>query len=267
MTMHILIATDLSDRSDRAVARGFRLADALGAEATLYAVVDDALPRAAREAMVERSEAHLRASLGDRAHMIRVDTGQVVETLVGRVNEGDVDLLVTGRHRARALFDAWRPATVESVIRHSRAPVLMVSRPAHDDYRRVLAPIAFSKACLAAVEIARKLAKGADFALHHAWTAPFEGLTGGPQSSLASAVEAEIAELAREWSDRLTAPRLEVEMLHGTLGAVFTEQCRKVDPDLIAVGAHTRPASPTGLGSFAADLVRNPPSDLLFARA
>ena len=38
------------------------------------------------------------------------------------------------------------------------------------------------------------------------------------------------------------------------------------NPDLIALGAHTRSGlSPYTLGSFAANLVRHPPTDLLLA--
>ncbi len=55
----IAVATDLSMRSDRAVARAWRLADEHNATLYVFSVVDDTLPEALGETVAAETQARL----------------------------------------------------------------------------------------------------------------------------------------------------------------------------------------------------------------
>ncbi|MBF9030279.1 universal stress protein [Rhodobacterales bacterium HKCCE3408] len=265
---HILIASDLSDRSDRAVARGIMIAEMLGASATIVTIVDDNLPEDIAAQMAERAREHLAyvasQAKGAAPHIL-VETGDALDRLIALANDPATGLVVAGRHRPRGLMDRLRPTTVERLASESLKPVLLVTSPVHGPYETALASVAFSRACRRAVKAAKMIAPAAEMQMIHAWLAPFEGLTGGETSGMAHAVEAETRALAAEWSASLPEGLPEVELVHGAVVDVLHRRVRETKPDLLAVGAHTRSLSFTGLGAFAADLVRDPPTDILVA--
>ena len=266
----LLIASDLSERSDRAMRRGFLLAAETGAKVKVFSVVDDAVPEWLVAELEEKSRKLLEAtasSVGTNVeYEIVVERGDPITKLVEIVNTGDSDLVVVGTHRSRGLFDGLRQTTVESVICQSLKPVLLVVAPANSPYGRVLAPVSFSPACHQAVAKALCLAPNASFRIYHAWAAPFEGLTGGRVSDFARAVERETVVQAASWAESLPASLPKVDLVHESVGSSLHREIRSFSPDLLAVGANTRSVSFTGLGSFTADLVRDPPTDLLITR-
>lgn len=268
---HILIASDLSERSDRALRRGLSLAAALGVEVTLVSIVDEAYPPEIAENLSAACREHLEAAATDfapgRPCRIVVEIGDPTRRLVEIVNDGRFDLVVVGRHRDRGLLDGWRPTTVERVVAHSRAPVLLIRTAGAGVYQRVLAPVAFSRACRRAVDTASEIGPEATLHLFYAWMAPFEGLSGGAGSDMARAVERETRALAANWAALGPEDVPPVELIHGGVRMVLDDQVRRREPELVAVGAHTRALSFTGLGSFAADLLRSAGPDLLVARA
>ncbi|GGL81625.1 universal stress protein [Wenxinia marina] len=266
----LLVASDLSERSDRALQRAFRLAGEHGARVRVLTVVDDGGPEELVADIVERSRGHLEAAVaaiaGEVEHEIVVERGDPLSRLVEAVNEGDADLVVVGRHRSRGVFDRMRPTTVENVVARSLKPVLLVVAPALGPYQRVLSPVTFVPACRHAVEKALILASDATFRLFHAWIAPFEGLTGGRRSAYARAVERETAAQAAAWAELLPPSLPKVELVHDAAGESLVREMRRFSPDLIALGANARDLSFTGLGAFTAALVRDPATDTLIAR-
>ncbi|MDF1855948.1 universal stress protein [Pseudooceanicola sp.] len=266
----ILIASDLSARSDRALQRGFLLAHELDAQVQVVSIIDDSVPESLALELVDKFRAHLEASAKSIAenlpYTIHIETGDPIARLVEFVNSAEVDLVVMGRHRARRVFDGLRKTTVESVVSQSLTPVLLVTDPVQHGYARVLAPVAFSAACRQAVTTALSVAPEATYRVFHAWMAPFEGLTGGKTSDYARAVQRETAEQSATWSAGLPTKLPKVDLVQNGVGTSCYNEIKTFAPDLIAVGATTRTLSFTGLGSFAAELLRDPPADLLIAR-
>jgi len=189
---HILAATDLSSSSLQAVDRGFQVAAATGARySVLHALGLEAL-------------APMRALLGSRAPEVsarlledaRVELARAVgETLDTRgvqprllVDEGvagdvvtrvataqDADLLVLGAHGSGFLQRMLLGSTASRLLRKSRCPVLIVKQEPRHAYRRVLVPVDFSVGSRRSLEIARRIAPGADLVLLHVFEVPFEG--------------------------------------------------------------------------------------------
>lgn len=266
----ILIASDLSARSDRALQRGFLLANELGARVTVVSVIDESIPENLAAELLERCRVHLEASAnglaGDVPFEVQVEIGDPIPRLIEAVNSADVDLVVAGRHRDRGILDGLRQTTVESVVAQSVTPVLLVTDPVHGGYGRVLSPVAFSAACHRAVRTAHCIAPDAAFRLFHLWMAPFQGLTGGRSSDFAREVQRETEAQAEAWAKGLPATLPKADLVHDGYGSGCQQEISAYKPDLIAVGANTRSLSFTGLGSFTAELLRTPPTDLLIAR-
>ena len=154
---HILVATDFSERSDRALRRATLLAKGAGARLTLLSVVDDDRPRHVVDTERREAEALIR-------RMARTVTEADGVACEGRVSEADAfvgiaaatadlepDLLVIGPHRRQELNDVFLGSTAEPTIRTGRSPVLMANAPPAGDYRHILMTTDLSEVSLGAL--------------------------------------------------------------------------------------------------------------------
>ncbi len=131
----ILMATDLSARSDRALDRAVGLARDCGAELTIVHLVDEDLPALLADAQQEAAE---------RATQEHVDTLTAangpsisIEVVLGRAyvdilemsEKVEAEMIVLGVHREGAFKDMFRGTTAERVIRASNVPVLFGQEP------------------------------------------------------------------------------------------------------------------------------------------
>ncbi|TNF19367.1 MAG: universal stress protein [Rhodobacteraceae bacterium] len=140
----ILVATDFSERSDRAVGRAAHLARQSGARITLVHVVDDDQP--GRIVAVERDEAQdlldrLAARLAEDEGLdcaTRVALASPFVGIADTVAEMAPDLLVLGPHRRQVLGDIFVGTTAERTIRSVRCPVLMANAVSQKPYGHIL---------------------------------------------------------------------------------------------------------------------------------
>ena len=140
----IMVATDFSERSDRALRRATLLARQFEATMQLVHVVDDDQPRRIVDA--ERDEAT--TLLRQIAATLRDVDGVTCETRVilaspfvgiaQAVADATPDLLVIGPHRRQVLRDVFIGTTAERTIRSVDCPVLMVNATPAGHYRHVL---------------------------------------------------------------------------------------------------------------------------------
>lgn len=271
----IILATDLSIRSDRALRRSLLLASSLGAPLHVIYVIDDDLPPDVTAEKRSVATQALTRAIGDRAAArfdIRIDVleGSPADVIAREAEARDARLVVTGQHRARPLLDMLRETTVERMVRCIAKPVLLVAGAADGAYARVLAPVAFSPACATALHVARQIAPDAEINVFHAAHVPFAGLMDASgQRDITRSVLAEEQMLCDRWraDHGLTGAFQTPEIVTGGFGSMLADRITRIRPDLIALGAHTRSGLAVyTLGGTAADLVRRPPCDLLLAR-
>ncbi|MEP3439759.1 MAG: universal stress protein [Hoeflea sp.] len=141
---NIMMATDFSERSDRALRRAILLARQLGAGITLVHVVDDDQQRRIVEAERDAAETLLR-QMGETlrdADQLECETRIILASpfagIVQAVEDGKPDLLVIGPHRRQVLRDVFIGTTAERTIRAVGCPVLMVNAPPAGNYRHVM---------------------------------------------------------------------------------------------------------------------------------
>lgn len=140
----ILVATDFSERSDRALRRAALLARQFETSLVLVHVIDDDQPRRIVDA--ERDEAsellrQMAATLHDHdgvACETRVILGSPFVGISQAVSDEAPDLLVIGPHRRQVLRDVFVGTTAERTIRSVDCAVLMANAPPAGHYRRVL---------------------------------------------------------------------------------------------------------------------------------
>jgi nucleotide-binding universal stress UspA family protein len=159
----ILAATDLSDRSERAVARAAMLAAQSSADLALVHVVENSQPEHLVTEIERLATTELDAmarSLG-RLHGIRCDPyvvrGDAFSGIVGTAAELSADLIAMGIHRRSLLKDVLVGTTLERVIRARGAPTLVVTAAPAGAHRSALVAVDFSDCSGRALEIAVSL--------------------------------------------------------------------------------------------------------------
>lgn len=164
----VLVATDFSTRSDRALRRVTLLARRASARLVLAHVVDADQP----DRLVESNRREAMVLLADLARTIRevdgldcdgkVFLGEPFRGLSDAAAEFDADLMVMGPYRRQVLREIFMGTTVERTIRRSRRPILMANGIPAQPHRRILVATDFSDASAHAVRTARELGFLAD---------------------------------------------------------------------------------------------------------
>lgn len=179
----ILVATDLSTRSDRALRRAVLLAGAHNATLTLGHVIDDDRP-----AYLVESERNATSTLLDETARTVTQTDQVtadVAITTGEASAGilqiaddiNADIVVLGSHR-RQLLDGFVGTTAERIIRRSQRPVLMANAMPLSLYQRSLLAVDFDDASRTAIDCAQRfgILERTQVTALHLFDAPASGM-------------------------------------------------------------------------------------------
>ena len=249
----ILVATDFSERSHRAVRRAVLLARETGARLLVVHVVDD--DRDAR--IVEVDTAAARVALegmkdglfGGLACEARVTPGDPFDGIVRTARESAADLVVMGAHRRQLLRDIFVGTTIERVARSRVAPVLMVNTEATQPYQRALVGVDFSEHCAYAMRFLREsgLVSGGRVTLVHAFDAMAKGSLSyaGVESAKIEQYVGEVGAQARADLDKFLAKHvpgeassLDVRVAQGHPAAVIPTVARSAQADLVVLATH-----------------------------
>ena len=256
MIARILVATDFSPRSDRALRRGILLARQNATELLLTHVVDDDQPQ--RLIDVERREAA--ALLDELASTIResdgiecqrhVAIGDAFEGIVRMAEETGIDLLVLGPHRRQVLRDVFIGTTAERVLRTSRVPVLLANGVPAGPYRKVLIATDLSDYAYTAADTAKQLGLLATvdiIALH-----VMDSIESGPVTRAAMTLKEaddQVAKLTQRLTDELAAFARKLGIFAGLRVVRPSEEstpmaintyAKETKADLIVVGTRAR---------------------------
>lgn len=278
--MNILVATDFSSRSDRAIRRATLISRACKADLLLIHVVDDDLP--SRIVRAEQEQATV--LLDEQARSLRdvdgvdcryrVALGVPYEAIVAVSEETDAELTVIGPHRRAALRDVFVGTTAERTIRTSRRPILMANGTPAGAYRHILVAVDLSDCSADAVRAVKRLglAAGAAVSVVHVFDAPGTALlkrSAMTAEEIKDYVAGEEARAAGELATFLgglgfSPIRRIVKLNETSTAAAICDAAREASADLIVVGTRGR----TGvakmlLGSVAEALLRVATCDVL----
>ncbi|ARR57595.1 MULTISPECIES: universal stress protein [Sphingomonadales] len=271
----ILFPTDFSGRCDRARDRAIQLASEWRAHLVLLHVQRDPDPADmldGLQAAESRLHARLRAEVADPDIPVetRLATGAVSQAVLEASTACGADLIVTGISRHDDIGDFLIGTTVERMIRHAHAPVLIVKEKTQHHYRRVLVATDFSGCSAQALRTAMAAFPAAEITLVHAYHVPLEALRGreGP----AAALQARIAYDLDAFLDRTDLPadardRLDINVDYGEVCEVVRNHVKLSETDLAVIGTHGRSALTVAvLGSTARALLSRLDCDVLLVR-
>ena len=279
MPSPIVVATDFSTRSDRALRRSSIIAKRTGAELLLVHVVDNDQPQYIIDAEVDASSSLLDeatqglCSVDSLSAGSRVIVGDVYSGLLEVAEEADASLLVLGPHR-RLLRDAFIGTTAERVIAHSERPVLLAAGVPAAPYPSALIALEMDDVSECAVVrlLELSIVEPSTLVALHAFDAPAEGMMRRAMSetdAIAHYLRAEGRSAAKEFKEFLDsiglAPARQVVVpIRGTAAGTILEAAASEDVSLVIVGTSQK----TGirrmvLGSVAEDVLGNADRDVL----
>jgi nucleotide-binding universal stress UspA family protein len=273
----ILLATDLSRRSELALLRARLVARQTGATLTLAHVVDTDQPSPVADAHAAAAEAALSARRdeeGEPETRPLVLRGDVFWALRQAALEEAADLVVAGEHRRSWLRDAFRDTTVERLARVAPVPLLVARNPDPAPYRHAVIGIEGDEGPrLADVVTSLGGAAPARVTVIHAFDPVAAGMlatTGASRDEIAS-YRSELASRARE-RIRRSLPRAwaeaPLEALEGDAIPVLENAVRRFGADLVVASTHARRGlDRLILGSVSAHFIRQGSTDFLLVPA
>lgn len=279
----ILMSTDLSARCDRALARAALLAGAWDAALTVAHVVHAAevtqrdrltsnAPSWRRpESWAQTLERTLRSDLAAEriAASSRLVIGSPEETVQRVAIEEDAQLIVLGIAKDARMDRIQLGSTVDSLVRHSRVPVLNVRGRAHAPYRHVVVATDFSEPSVHALSLAASWFKGASLTVFHAYLPPGSTLTAGPvaNDSWGATVAQQCDSLVNEALPARAQIGLQRVLERGSPETLLADYVTSADVDLVVLGSQGRSGLARALlGSTAENLLHSLDCDTLVVR-
>lgn len=248
--MRILVATDFSPRSQRAVRRAGILAGQRGGELILIHVVDGTRPREiARDLREARRMAVEQIAVVPELFRVAcrplVVAGCPPDAILDAAAAHAADLIVVGAPHRGTARDSGR--TVRGLIRAAPCPVLVVGRSADGPYTGIMVPVDFSDASARALRSAAALADDGHVTVVHA----FEAL-GKPKLSAFGMPREHVDGYVESWRSSFTE---EVEAFleaDGLAGRVWSRRVEEGRPEVVILRlAGRRPSELLVMGTHA----------------
>lgn len=268
---HILLATDLTERSQRAVARALQLKRATAAGLTVLHVAEpgstEELTQRRRAAATATMEALLSHASPGKLRRVdsRVLVGEPVEAIVAEAGSRSADLIVLGEPGKSRLWEFFAGTTAEQIIQHSQRPVLLAKAQCDQPYQRVLVAFDLSEAAGRALRAALAVAPRAEFRLVHARESP----GAGEDQLKAERTQVLLNDAAERVARQSLYPhaRLAIEVVDGAPVPAITNGLTALGADLLAIGTHGRGRVQTAFfGSVAQELLAVSSCDVLVTR-
>ncbi|TCM21726.1 nucleotide-binding universal stress UspA family protein [Novosphingobium sp. PhB165] len=234
----ILVATDLSARSDRAIDRAFELGRDLGAAVKVVHVVKPEGHTGLLEELVESRVRETLPELGEGAEIL-LPEGSPPGTIARVAGEQGAALIVAGVARFNQISDYFLGTAVDYLVRHAEVPVLVVKQRQRGLYRRLLVPSDFSAASKAAVLAAARLFPDAAIRVVHVFHVGFEGwgVADHVMEETLARAEGDMAEFlaSSDFAD-LNPGRIEGVLAGGEPEVALGKAIEAYQPDLVVLG-------------------------------
>lgn len=282
----ILLATDLSARSDRALDRAVQLARQWSSKLLIVHALEK--PPAGAPGWTQFEETPSWRRPADPAQMvveqIRRDAQSEVKDLDVRVVDGEpadvvmqtaererADLIVVGTARSETFGRMMLGKTIEQLVRKSPVSVLVVKGRPRGPYSHVLAGTDFTEESRVGMLTATQLFPDATIALMHAFELPYRSLM--LDSKLSRDFAAMEQETIRTFLDESklseeTRARVVPMIEHGPAPTMLCKYATERGADLTVIGAYSRGlAFHVFIGGTARRIVDAAPNDVLVVRA
>lgn len=238
----VLVATDLSARSDRAVDRACLLARLWGVPLKVLHAVE---PGSWIDKNPALAIAAVQAILPDPSATVDIVLAHepAPQAIARTAQEVGCGLIVTGAARFNQAGDFIIGTAVDHTVRHAEVPVLVVKQRAHAPYRSILVATDLSSCSRLALNTAASMFPDAVIHLLHVYDVAYEGWPGSEDE------RQDLVEQARSQLEGFLGhpaigsdlrKRMTIHLGHGVMASVVEQTARKVAADLLVLGTHGR---------------------------
>lgn len=279
---NILVATDLSVRSDRALQRALNLAKIYKAKLTILYVIDEDGPEVLHKELSKLGKKEISESLKGKDKniecKIEVVTGVPHVKILQTALKIKADMVVIGLHRHTSKGNSMMGNVIERVIKASLKPVLVVKERAEPEYKKILVAFDFNSHSKNSLKLALNLFPGANFTLMHSYHMPFLGVAGVSSSALEMEhkedCENEMNETVKEVvstlsdSSKKSRPaasyKIKNKLENGSIIDVLNKEVLNSKTQLMVIGTHGRSGISKLLSlNVAETFLIDPPCDVL----
>jgi nucleotide-binding universal stress UspA family protein len=279
----ILLATDLSARSDRALDRATLLAKHWHSHLTVLHVLEnvpsslnsvDPLPSWKRPpdplSIVRNSVTEDLSEIAEEATIL-VEEGGVVETITRVANGDNSDLIVIGVARNELLGELMLGRTVDRLLRRSQVPLLVVKNRPRRPYRHIVVATDFSDSSRHALVAAMRFFPEDVLTVFHAYDPPMAGImtdAAAYRRDYRKVAERDCSAFLRD-TEKPKSERQQPHVLieYGAPSLLLHDYVTDNPADLVVVGTHGRSAIfDVLIGSVAKRIINDVPCDILVVR-
>lgn len=271
---HVLFATDLGARCDRAQERAVELARKWRARLTVVHALEifdisDRDQSAEIAAARDRALVDMRREfepLKDLSSDFVVRQGRACDVLVETLIERQCDFVVGGPAGSGSLETLLVGSTVSDLVGRAHVPVLIVRKRVRGPYGTIVVASDLSPASSAALDAATILFPGAGRTLFHAFDLPFRGFADDKRGYETRSGENIAVDARRFLADRLgdEASKVALKIEYGDPAPLLASYAVSVGADLVIAGTYGR----TGIlgvliGSVARAILEQVPCDVM----
>jgi nucleotide-binding universal stress UspA family protein len=269
---HILFATDLGARSDRAQDRAIGLARDWNAKLTVVHALDaldapnDQPSRPTAEGARSRAFSLLREQFAKDVEVV-VEEGKPGDVVLHAAEARPIDLIVTGVAGNDPIAQSIFGSSTSKLVRSAAAPVLVVKKRGLEPYRRIVVATDLSAASAAALDIALRLFDPSTITVFHVYDAPFSPFVQESdlyEQKLRPGALDDVRRFVTERVGEAVADRLHVEVTTGDAAVRIADYAAETDADLVIAGTQGRNGIVGALmGSVALALLDEVPCDVM----
>ena len=281
----ILLATDLGANSDRAMERALKLAKETKAQLHVVHALPDYKAKKLVSTLKQDTEDLIKGYIYDYKDVEGLDItvnalqgGDFYAQILDYARKIKADMIVMGMHDKTKIGDLFTGTTIERVVRKGHWPVLMVKNKPTGPYQIVLAGVDFAPGSRTALRMALEVAPKAVYEVVHAYEVPmiypttaefavetYSYTDKAQHRAMEAFIKTEISHFEKEHGGN--AKRMQAKVVEGPVYDMLVHEAKKTKADIITIGAHGRMAiMPGKLGGTAAEIMTNPPCDVLVAR-
>lgn len=282
---NILLATDFTPNSDRAMARAIRISRETGASLYILHILTPyplknvkKLSRSLKDELQELLHKQVEAHHGGKdikTYVNAIESNDIYTEILNHAYSIKADLVVMGMHSKTRMRDYFVGTNLERVIRSGLKPVLLVKNMPIGSYQNIVSGIDYSPGSRAALRMAEKLAPRADFYAVHAYDIPYYAektykyavsralVEERHQKDMDKFLKEESAYFKKQTKDN---GEITGKLVPGKPYSVLTKKVRSLKADLLTIGAHGGVGfilPGTKLGGTALEILFNPPCDVL----
>ncbi len=274
---NILVTTDLSSRSDRAILRALKLARSYEARLTILHVVDEDSPETLHKDLMIVAKKEILAVLDGKTqkvdYKIEVVVGVPHVEVLQATIKTKADLIVLGLHRHTNKDGLMIGKVIERVVKGSLKPVLVVKDRSESEYKKILVAVDFNSHSKNSLKSALSLFPEANFTLIHSYYMPFLGGMGvsslendhreSCEEEMNSIMKEAVSDLGKSGKENAKY-KVKNKLEKGSIVDVLNKEVPYSKSQLLVIGTHGRSGIARLVSlNVAETFLIDPPCDIL----